>query len=84
MSLYEGVKTRVRVGSDLSEDFEVKVGVHQGSVLSPLLFAITEDAREGLMSEMLYADDENDVRRETHRQKEGCGPEEHARSGGVC
>ena len=40
MSLYEGVKTRVRVGQELSEEFEVKVGVHQGSVFSPLIFAI--------------------------------------------
>ncbi|XP_002731282.2 uncharacterized protein LOC100366586, partial [Saccoglossus kowalevskii] len=61
MSLYEGAKTRVRVGSELSEEFEVKVGVHQGSVLSPLIFAVvidvvTESAREGLMGEMLYAD----------------------------
>jgi len=38
MSLYEGAKTRVRVGLQLSEEFEVKVGVHQGSALSPLLF----------------------------------------------
>lgn len=62
MHLYEGAKTTVRVGSELSEEFEVKVGVHQGSVLSPLVFAIvvdvvTESAREGLISEMLYADD---------------------------
>ena len=47
---------------ELSEPFCVKVGVHQGSVLSPLLFAIvvdvvTENAREGLMYEILYADD---------------------------
>ena len=40
MSLYEGAKTRVRVNSELSEAFEVKVGTHQGSVLSPFLFAI--------------------------------------------
>ena len=32
MSLYEGAKTRVRVYSILSEEFEVKVGMHQGSV----------------------------------------------------
>ena len=62
MSLYEGAKTRVRVGLELSEEFEVKVGVHQRSVLSPLVFAIvvdvvTESVRNGLMSEMLYADD---------------------------
>ena len=28
MSLYKGTKTRVRVGLELSEEFEVKVGVH--------------------------------------------------------
>ena len=37
MSLYDGTKIRVWVGSEYSEEFEVKVGVHQGSVLSPLL-----------------------------------------------
>ena len=62
MSLYEGAKTRARVGLELSEEFEVKVSVHQGSVLSTLVFAIvvdvvTENVRNDLMSEMLYADD---------------------------
>ena len=62
MSLYNGAKTRVRVGSAYSEEFEVKVGVHQGSVLSPLLFAIvvdviTENARRGVVNELLYADE---------------------------
>ena len=62
MSLYDGAKTRMRVGSAYSEEFEVKVGVHQGSVLSPLLFAIvvdviTENARRGVVNELLYADD---------------------------
>ena len=28
MSLYEGAKTRIRVGLELSEEFEGKVGVH--------------------------------------------------------
>ena len=37
MSLYNEAKTRVRVGSAYSEEFKLKVGVHQGSVLSPLL-----------------------------------------------
>ena len=37
MSLYEGEKTRVRVDSQLSEEFEVIVEMHQGPVLSPFL-----------------------------------------------
>ena len=50
------------MGFELSQEFLVQVGVHQGSVLSPLLFAIavdviSENAREGLMNEILYVDD---------------------------
>ena len=29
MSLYEGLRTKVRVGSGLSEEFEIRVGVHE-------------------------------------------------------
>ena len=62
MSLYHGAKTKVRMGSELSKEFLVKVGVHQGVVLSPLLFAITvvvitKDAREQLINKIFYADD---------------------------
>ena len=62
MSLYEGERTRVRVDSELSEELEVKVAMHQGSVLSPFFFAVvvdvvTEFARECALSELQYADD---------------------------
>ena len=62
MSLYDGAKTRVRVASAYSEEFEVKVYVHQGSVLSSLLFAIvvdviTEKARRDVVNKSLYAND---------------------------
>ena len=43
MSLYKGAKTRVRVDSELSEEFEVKVGIHQGSALPSFLFAAVVD-----------------------------------------
>ena len=60
--LYEGATTRVRVDSEVSEEFRVKVGMHQGSVLSHFLFALVLDvvvefAREDALCELLYADD---------------------------
>ena len=62
MSLYEGTKTRVRVDCELSEKFEVTVGMHQGFVLSPFLFAVvvdvvTECVREDVLSELQNAGD---------------------------
>ena len=57
--MYANARSRVRVGEGYSE---VTVGVHQGSVLSPLLFIIVLEAlswefRSGVPWEDLYADD---------------------------
>ena len=62
MTLYEGAKTKFRVDSTLSDEFEVEIGMHQGSVLSYFLFAVvvdvvTEFARDGTLSELLHVDD---------------------------
>ena len=42
--MYSNARSRVCVGEGHSEEFGVKVGVHQGSVLSPLLFIIVLEA----------------------------------------
>ena len=59
-SMYKDVRSRVRVGDGYSEEFGVGVGVHQGSVLSPLLFiivleALSREFRTGCPWELLYA-----------------------------
>ena len=61
-SMYNNKKSKVRVNNDHSDEFGVKVGVHQGSVLSLLLFiivleALSREFRTGAPWELLYADD---------------------------
>ena len=65
-ALYEGSRAAVRVKAgpkaQTGREFEVAVGVHQGSVLSPLLFVVvmdelTRQTRTGIPWELLFADD---------------------------
>ena len=42
--MFANARSRVHVGEGYSEEFEVKVGARQGSVLSPLLFIIVLEA----------------------------------------
>ena len=60
--MYANARSPVRVGEGYSEEFEVKVGIHLGSVLRPLLFiivleALSREFRSGVPWEDLYADD---------------------------
>ena len=61
-AMYTNAKSSVRVKGQYSPWFEVQVGVHQGFVLSPLLFIIVMEAlsrhfRIGCPWTLLHADD---------------------------
>ena len=61
-AMYNYACSGVRVSSEYSEDFEVNVGVLQGSVPSPLLFiivlgALSRDFRVSMPGELFFADD---------------------------
>ena len=60
--MYEGARTSVRSAAGLTEDFEVRVGLCQGSALSPFLFPIimdvlTKDVRKEAPWDMMFVDD---------------------------
>ena len=62
MALYRETRSSVRAAGETSVDFGIEVGVHRGSVLSPLLFIVvmeeaTKECRVGDPWELLYADD---------------------------
>ena len=59
--MYEGSETVLRCAARTTESFKVKIGLHQGSALSPFLFAVimdrlTDEVREPPWM-MLFADD---------------------------
>ncbi len=62
MALYVNSTSKVKMLGGISEKFSIRVGVHQGLALSPLLFIVVmqeakkEARREGL-KELLYTDE---------------------------
>ena len=62
IAIYEEATTKVRINGRKSKAFNVGVGLHQSSVLSPLLFvigleALSRELKVGLHMELFYADD---------------------------
>ena len=60
--MYENAKSCVRLNGQFTDEFNSKVGVHQGAVPSPLLFIIVMETtyrafKVGCHWELLYADD---------------------------
>ena len=60
-AMYERTKGRVVVGSGLSEEFPVNIGLRQGSALSPLLFIMVMEiisrkiSTKDILRKMMYA-----------------------------
>ena len=62
MNMYWDCKTCVKTASGRSDNFSVRIGVHQGSALSPCLFILVlDEILKGVVREvlwcMLFADD---------------------------
>ena len=59
--MYDRATTTARSATALTKEFKVGVGLHQGSALSPFLFAfidrLTKDIRKDAPWDMLFADD---------------------------
>ena len=73
-AMYNNNRCKVRLDNTYSDEFGVKVGVHQGSVLSPLLFIIVLEAlsREfcsGTSWELLQADNLVIITKTEHERK---------------
>ena len=73
-NMYEGNETVMRCAVGATESFKVKVGLHQGSALSPFLFAVimdrlTDEVRTEPPWTMLFADD-NVICEETREEME--------------
>ena len=62
-AMYDRTKRRVVVGSGLSEEFPVNIGLRQGSALSPLLFIMVMELisrkirTNDVLVKVMYADD---------------------------
>jgi hypothetical protein len=60
--MYDNVVISIRTSDGDTNNFPINIGLHQGSALSPYLFAlvmdeVTRDIQDGILWCMLFADD---------------------------
>ena len=65
--MYRNARSSVRFNRTFCDEFFVQVGLHQGSMLSPLLFiivleALSREIRSGCPEGLLHADDLKDLK----------------------
>ncbi len=73
--MYKDCRTQVRCAGGLSDSFEVKVGVHQGSALSPLIFIIimdclTDAVRRETPWDMMFTEQDKTTKQEARQKKD--------------
>ncbi|XP_065684397.1 uncharacterized protein LOC136096750 [Hydra vulgaris] len=88
MAMYENVTTTIKTRDGQSDSFKVKVSVHQGSVLSSLLFifvleAFSKEFKVGLPWELFYADNLCLIAENRNRREIICRQLVHKRCSGI-
>ena len=53
-SMYRNAQSCVRINSTFSDSFHVKVGVHQGTLLNPLLFICVLESFEQVVQKRCF------------------------------
>lgn len=68
MALYGGIRSHIKAAAGTSEVFGTGVGVHQGSVLSPIVFIVyyedktTREGRKGVQQYSIHKSSTTDGR----------------------
>ena len=52
--MYNNVVTSVQTSDGSTDDFPIEIGLHQGSALSPYLFALVMDVIKGIYKEISH------------------------------
>ena len=57
LKMYQEVLSQVKVEGEVSKEFTVRVGIHQGSVFSPFIFAVVAEEVANERCALMFAND---------------------------